>query len=262
MWTIIDAARRKILRPYKQWQWRRRREPFIFTAARALRFKLYPGEYIDSQIYSEGIYELYLLRFVAANFRGRTMLDVGANIGNHALYLARNFDAVHCFEPNPVALLRLRKNADLSGVELLIHEVGLANANAELAFRSLGTGNLGGSSFDSIDAPVTDILPVRRGDDYLRERDIRDVDFIKIDVEGLEAETLAGLAATIARDRPVIMFEFSGNKSFAPIAATLAGYRYATLARNSLVPLANVDRRYEAIFAIHEDHEAIGLLPR
>jgi FkbM family methyltransferase len=194
MILLADFLLRKLRRPSRQRAWQRQAAPFVHEARFGLRFRLFPGEYVDSQIFIEGIYELHLLRFLRRHFRGRVMLDVGANIGNHALALAPNFDEIHCFEPNPVALERLRDNAALSGATLHIHPVGLGAADAELEFHANTSGNLGGSSFARTSSPVSGILPVRRGDDTLAAQGIGGVDLIKVDVEGFEADVLAGLS--------------------------------------------------------------------
>lgn len=249
----FDKTYRRLMRPIRQWQWQRRRDPFIHRGARGIRFRLHPPEYIDSQIYSEGIYELELLRFLAANFRGRTMVDVGANIGNHSLYLLRNFEQVHCFEPNPITASRLRENARLNDAGLIIHQLGLGSEDAELAFRSNDRGNLGGGSFMTTRFPVSDILPVRRGDDYFKARTIRNIDLIKIDVEGFERDVLAGLQGTIERDRPTIVFEFDGRarEAFGAIASLLSGYEFHTIRSGSLAKLKWPEKQfYEAIIAI------------
>jgi hypothetical protein len=45
-------------------------------------------------------------------------------------------------------------------------------------------------------------------DDYLRKRDIKRVDFIKIDTEGAELEVLKGASRTLtARPRPIVLIE-------------------------------------------------------
>lgn len=160
------------------------------------------------------------------------MLDVGANIGNHALYLAGIFDWVICFEPNPIALDRLRHNIELNRVEnVTVYPVGLGEFDAELPFHNNTAGNIGGGSFVHTDFPVSHTLPVRNGDQILRG--IHDVALIKVDVEGFEASVLRGFTKTIARNRPLIVLEFDGRatttSAWSGIRETLPNYVFAEL---------------------------------
>ncbi|MBX9634038.1 MAG: FkbM family methyltransferase, partial [Magnetospirillum sp.] len=63
---------------------------------------------------------------------------------------------------------------------------------------------------------AADCLPVMRGDEALAG--LARVDVIKIDTEGFEAKVLAGLKETLARHRPVVLFELTP-----PVAASLGG---------------------------------------
>ena len=55
--------------------------------------------------------------------------------------------------------------------------------------------------------PVELTVPVTTLDAIVRERDVRSIDLIKVDVEGWELPVFQGAAATLARDRPVVIFE-------------------------------------------------------
>jgi len=59
-------------------------------------------DYIQGKIAREGApYELTMLRAMADRLSpGDLVLDIGANIGNHSLYLAAAGFTVHAFEPN------------------------------------------------------------------------------------------------------------------------------------------------------------------
>ncbi len=150
------------------------------------------------------------------------MLDIGANMGSHALYYADIFDLVHAFEPNPPTYGQLEKNAALNPeLSIHVHPFGLSKNNGELDFVSEfgAEGNLGSSAF----VPENDKnelgskqkivqLPVRCGDDVMTECSVDCVDVIKIDVEGHEIDVLKGLQNTIKRDRPLIIFEYVTEK--------------------------------------------------
>lgn len=138
--------------------------------------------------------------------RGARVLDVGANVGNHALHLALIAGAarVVVVEPNPLAQAPLVANVVLNGlaqvVELGALGVGLgARSEAGFGMRR-HDANLGATRM----RPGEGTLEVHAGDSlFAGER----FDLVKIDVEGMEMAVLAGLEATIARDRPLVLVE-------------------------------------------------------
>jgi FkbM family methyltransferase len=230
-WAVGHAYRRKIRNPLRLRQWRQRQRPFVHRTNN-LMFRLYPGEFIDRHIYVEGIYEQRFLDFVRPYYRqhpGRVALDVGANIGNHALYLSDCFSQIHCFDPNPVAVERLEENMRLSRVEnLFVHPVGLSNDSGELPFVINDDGNLGVSHFAS-DSETGPPLPIVVGDEFVHRLGLNEtVDFIKVDVENHEPEVFEGLRETIKKHRPMVAFEYHGHlvpeDHFARIASVLGGY--------------------------------------
>jgi FkbM family methyltransferase len=224
------AARQKISGPRATREWKTKQAPFVHRGARGIRFRLHPGQYIDERIYFDGIYERRFLEFLERRIRsGGAMLDVGANIGNHALYLRKRFDEVHCFEPNPTVVARLNENVALNGAENVhVHAVGLGSERGELPFHEV-EDNLSVSRF-SLEAGAADrMLPITTGDEWVEENQIRDVNYIKIDVEGFEGEVLKGLRRTVERFQPLITAEFSGHAAGKEATESelmsLAGYR-------------------------------------
>ena len=210
----------------------------MYTNSDGLRFELYPNEAVDQYIAVEGIYERRFLRFCRTILPlGAAMIDIGANVGNHALYLHDLCSRIDCFEPNPVAAQRLRRNIELNAAtNIHVHQVGLGAREAWVDFASNTAGNLGNSGFfepmskSGSDYEITS-LPIRRADDVVAELGINRVDLVKIDVEGLEEEIFRGLKETIARFRPLVAFEYHGDltslESFRSIQASLPGYNFA-----------------------------------
>ena len=139
------------------------------------------------------------------------MLDVGANIGNHAIYLSERFKQVHCFEPAPMAADRLEENVRLNGLaNIRVHRVGLGACDGILPFCET-PHDLGLARFVDPDSGSDTQLPIMTGDRWVAENRLQSVDFIKIDVEGLELEVLKGLSQTIAKFSPLIAFESWGD---------------------------------------------------
>lgn len=195
--------------------WKRRQGPFVHRARHGIRFRLHPGQYIDEQIFTDGIYERRFLEYLARRIRpGGVMLDVGANIGNHALYLKNRFDEIHCFEPNPTVVAALKDNLSLNAAgNVSVHAVGLGSRRGTLPFREVKE-NLSVSRFTSDeDDEASCRLPIVSGDEWVEENAIGNVSYMKVDVEGFEGEVLKGLQRTIERFQPVISAEFSGHSS-------------------------------------------------
>ena len=141
---------------------------------------------------------------------GATIVDIGANIGNHALYFAKFLGAAKVIpvEPNPVAYRLLMANTLLNRVgdvvDLTRLGVGLSNRNIGGFAVEERERNIGGTRMleDGGD------LWVYRGDTLFAGET---PSVIKIDVEGMEIDVLAGLEATIATHRPLLLVEVDGR---------------------------------------------------
>jgi len=180
-------------------------EPILFTITDR-------KDLIQKHHLAGGFYEEEELEIIRQWCRpGSVFCDIGANIGNHSLYALKflRVRSAILFEPNPIAINILRSNLELNNVvrrcDLSNLGVGLSDTPGDgLAIvaprKNLGAGRLVPSEDGS------GSLKVVRGDDALAGRQ---VDFIKIDVEGMEMSVLAGLAQTIARSRPRIFIEVS-----------------------------------------------------
>ena len=229
---LCDQIKNECLRPLKRRRWRNSTAPFEHKAARGLVFELTPGQFIDYIIYTEGAYEKRFLHLVEALLpQRRIALDIGANIGNHALFFSRIFSSVHAFEPNPGVALRLRRNIAANKADnISVHEFGLSETCAELPFLCNANGNAGMGKFLEADAEGAATLTVRRGDEVVQANGLDAVDFIKIDVEGHEVAALKGLRNTIDKQRPVVAFEFHAadypDGYFDAFRAALPGYRF------------------------------------
>lgn len=138
------------------------------------------------------------------------IFDIGANVGNHTVYFAKFFDAktVYAFEPIPRSYKMLLCNVALNYCHNVnVDFIGLALGHVNRQgypymkyARNLGSVSIAPMPIESEFDPVE----VVRGDDLVK--DIH-VDFMKIDVEGMEMVVLLGLEETIKRDRPNIYIE-------------------------------------------------------
>lgn len=226
-----------VIAPLRGWQLRRVTKPFWHRSVKGLWFLIDPVDYISIHIFKNGIYEEKFLSFLERHLSRRgVMLDIGANVGNHSLYLHDTFKNVYAFEPNPVALEKLKLHIAKNSLEnITTFPVGLSDVAETLSFESPPSTNLGMGRFLRTDQEIpgtTKVLQLRTeiGDRILLDHGIEGVDFIKIDVEGFEIEVMRGLRNTIQRDKPVIAFEWHGRarsqEEFSQIRDMLVGYKY------------------------------------
>jgi FkbM family methyltransferase len=211
------ALHKFVTRPHRLDLYRRRTDPFVFRNREGLTFHLEANEEIDRNIAVEGIYDGAFLAFLRAILPpGAVALDIGANIGNHALYLGKTCSSVHCFEPNPRALDRLRRNVEANpACNIVVHPYGLGDYDAIENFHENVSGNLGASHFAQGVEPEDGYrvvnLEIRQADIAIGKLGLPRIDFIKIDVEGMEERLLRAMQDTIACHRPLISFEHHEN---------------------------------------------------
>lgn len=177
------------------------------------------GNFIDERILAYGAYEKDVLFFMrdcinAKNNPDAVFLDVGANTGQHSLFMSRHVKLVHAFEPFPPVADRFRQMIQLNGFSnIALHEVGLGENEDLVPFYAPPDHNMGSGTFLPTHAqdrakPVGSFRVVV-GDKWLKQSGVSSIEIIKIDVEGYEKPVLTGLSATLAQDRPVVVVEVS-----------------------------------------------------
>ena len=128
--------------------------------------------------------------------RWKNCIDIGSNVGMWTRELAQKFEQVYCFEPNPNFIECFNKNITENNVELF--EFGLSNKEhtASQEFNSTQMTNTPGD------------VQCRTLDSF----NLNNIDFIKIDVDGFEANVVEGAVETITRNKPIINVEMKKQK--------------------------------------------------
>jgi FkbM family methyltransferase len=182
-----------------------------------LRYRGNTSNAIDLQVFLRGAYEKFLLQFLhdwieRRGIAGQAIaLDIGANVGHHTLFLSTVCSWVHSFEPYPPVLTRLQQQVVENHLHnVTVHSYGLGDQEQILTFYAPPSGNLGTGSFvaeHNAETVPVGALVIRQGDIAIESLGLSRLDLIKIDVEGFEPQVLQGLQKTLAKYRPLVVFE-------------------------------------------------------
>ncbi|MBY8340804.1 FkbM family methyltransferase [Streptomyces spinosirectus] len=188
-----------------------------------------------------------------------TAVDVGGWYGPWTRRLARRARDVVTVEPVP-HLARLLDSASPSNVRVVQAAASDRPGTARLWFPADDSGDRGVSSLvrRDIHARALHVPCVT-----LDELGLRDVDFIKIDVDGSELAVLRGATGLLARDRPALFVELESRiQPIAPVVTYLSLLRYDgwVLPGATWVPLARFPLEAHQATASHVVSQ--GLLGR
>jgi len=135
---------------------------------------------------------------------GDVVLDCGANIGTFTkTALASGARLVVAIELAPVTLECLRRNVanEIAQGRVIVYPKGVWDRDASLDL-ALNEHNAGANSVVMDRGRQKVRVPLTTIDKIVGELGLRQVDFIKMDIEGAEKQALAGGRATIQRFRP------------------------------------------------------------
>lgn len=158
---------------------------------------------------------------------GSTVIDVGANFGMHTYWLSQLSARCVCFEPIPALASALQHGF---GDRIELHNVALSDevGTAELIVPRISPGLSTIESRNRLDPRALDgaehfHVKKQRLDDF----DLRDVSFIKVDVEGHEEAVLRGATQLLERERPTLLLELEERHNpgcIQRVTATLAAH--------------------------------------
>lgn len=181
--------------------------------------------------------DLNFYRHIFRNRHLQTIFDIGGNFGNKAFTFGKLADKVVCVEPDQRALealrFRFRKQPD---VHVVAAAVGAERGTAELLQQSEG------SAYNTLSAKHADlhqICAVGHSVQVITLDELIELhgspDFLKVDVEGYEAEVFSGLNAAV----PLLCFEANlpafGKETVAVIDRLVdihAGYKFTAVSND------------------------------
>jgi len=193
-------------------------------------------ENVSTSLYRYGFFEEGSTKmFLKCLQPGMTFLDIGAHFGYFTLlgsYLVGEKGQVHSFEPTPITFKILERNV-LEKNNIFINNKAVFSIKTNInindygikysAFNSLYRARLPKKILNKVTSKKYKIETLTI-DEYIKNKNIRP-DFIKIDAEGAEYETLLGMEKTIAEFHPIISIEVGDfNVEGVPISKDLVSY--------------------------------------
>lgn len=239
--------------------------PLRFWPERSLRLDLRSPDSL--QLLRHGCYPYQVAeeRLAARVLQpGDVVYDVGANIG----YLTLTFlhcvgpeGRIHAFEPSAAAFGYLRRNVSPADpVELVCKAVGSREGSTVLVeYHSLAL-----SSVEGFGTPLSRKQTPRRSypveivtlDAYHAGTGGPPPRFVKVDVEGSEADVFRGMQRLLAEAQPILLFEAASSRDLAASIAMVReavpdAYRFARVAHaERLVALDCAEGATSNYFAI------------
>ena len=139
-------------------------------------------------------------------FAHGTILDIGANVGSHAINFARQADIVYAFEPHPHTYWNLCGNILInSAYNVTPLQCALGSRDGSTTVWNIDPHRKNTAMGLEVDKPLGHDIPVPM--QKIDSLGLENIYFIKIDVEGHEVEVLKGGRETFMSQSPIVFCE-------------------------------------------------------
>lgn len=158
----------------------------------------------------------------------QVVVDIGANVGNHSLYLRVACHAqVFAYEPDPRLVEAIHASIDANNITsgITVKELALGSSRHLSTLVDDTPGNLGGQHLSETPHAAGQTVQVIRLDDESFPNTVR---ALKIDVEGHEMHVLKGATKLLESDHPDVWVECLNQESYTEISDFLRtlGYEF------------------------------------
>ena len=170
-------------------------------------------DWLQQQIYFLGDYENFELEVLRSKISlGSNMVDIGANVGLYSLFAASiigNESKVFAFEPYSLNFNILTENLKLNNFKnVILNKIAIANKVHEVElFYNPKEFNLGMVSSYEKNYEESETVNCTTLDYYLKNLNLDNLHYIKLDIEGGEYLALLGMLETIKKYKPFIQIE-------------------------------------------------------
>lgn len=248
---------RKILDLIPSWKFLQRFYKILHTVS--IRGMNYGGG--SSGLMSTG--EINVFKYLQKQLQNvektQVLFDVGANIGGYAEMLLRFFPKrvqIYSFEPSEKTFKALVNNLHNTNIKCIPIGFGVSKEKVKLYH---GKNSTHSSLFDRRKSVVgktdsSELVTISTIDDFCKENNIKEIFFLKLDIEGNELNALKG-ADDLLKKRKIyhIQFEFGGTNVdsrvfFRDFWLMLRDYHIYRVVGNGLHPIKAYDESLEIFY--------------
>jgi FkbM family methyltransferase len=142
---------------------------------------------------------------------GMQVIDVGASYGIYTVAAALSVGPtgrVWAFEPMPHCIPFLQRSLDLNGcAQATVNPIAISDHSGSLSFALTGNPETNAVTTGRAASAEIGQLPAATLDEMAQQNGWRDIDLVKVDVEGHETQAIRGGAAFFGANSPLVMIE-------------------------------------------------------
>lgn len=233
-----------------------------------LKLVLDVEDWIQQNLYFFDTYEDAERKFLTRSLPiGGVFIDVGSNIGLHALTAADMVGEkgkVIAFEPFSTNFEKLKIHLRLNHqFQICAEKIALSDGIQSLTLKyDAREKNLGMASAHQEKYTHSETVPCTSLDLYLQEKQLGQIDAIKLDIEGNELKALRGMKESLKRYKPKLLVEILDAKvgqlpKADPVSLFLSelGYQVFFVCQDGCIS-SQFDGRYSRNFAFVHPEQA------
>jgi|TARA_R110000822_G_scaffold196926_1_gene334850 FkbM family methyltransferase len=156
---------------------------------------------LKEQEYQKNTREQVFLILKSHGCKFRNCIDGGAHVGTWSIDLVKHFNWVYAFEPIKELNDCFKKNITAKNYTLYNTALSSHTGTTTFLYDQSNTGDTFATSEGNIECECV----------CIDELDFKDIDYIKLDCEGMEEKVLEGAVKTLYKHRPILQLEMKNK---------------------------------------------------
>lgn len=177
-----------------------------------LKYRGHTKNLIDRSVFFLGAYEKGMLKFIRETLeksKDKIFIDIGANVGHHALFASKYAKQVYAFEPYQSVRTALEEKIDINKLKnIKVLPFALGSSDKQFPYCETNEAEF---LKDYRPSQSSQNLIIKNGTPLFEKLNITTASLVRLDTEGFEASALKGLMPFLQKTKPVIIMEFNSE---------------------------------------------------